>query len=105
MFFIWILPLGVFIRSSDAKRFCDGQRAICLCAHLVAKHKSPTVKVIAAQNGGVAKESPPSGGGGNHYLVTGKSGMPGSLLSKYSGETASLYSLTVHRPIEHVPKV
>ena len=105
LFFIWILPLGVFIRPSDAKRFCNGQRAICLCAHLVAKHKPSTMKVFAAQQGGVEKESPVSGGGGgNHYLITGKLGMPGASLSRYFEETFSLYSLVVPRSIEHVPK-
>lgn len=104
LFFIWILPLGVFIRPSDAKRFCNGQRAVCLCAHLVAKHKSSTVKIVTAKHGGAEKESPASGGGGIHYLVVGKSGLPGLSLSRYFEKTSSLYSLVVPLSIEHVPK-
>lgn len=34
LFFIWILPLGIFIKPSFEKFACDGQRAICLCSHV-----------------------------------------------------------------------
>lgn len=40
IFFIWILPLGAFIKPSQEKKVCNGQRAICLCSHLIiAKQK------------------------------------------------------------------
>jgi len=104
LFFVWILPLGIFIRPSDAKRFCDGQRAVCLCAHLIAKQRSSSAKIVTAKNTGAQKEASSSGGGGNHYLAAGKSGMPGASLSRYFEETSSLYSLAVPRSIEHVPK-
>ena len=104
IFFIWILPLGVFIRPSDAKKFCDGQRPVCLCAHLLAKQKSSPAKLAAAKHAGVEKEASSAGGGGNYYLAVGKSGISGLLLSKYFQETSSLYSLVVPRSIDHVPK-
>ena len=30
-FILWILPLGFFIKPSQEKFACDGQRAICMC--------------------------------------------------------------------------
>jgi len=104
LFLIWILPLGVFIRPSDAKKFCDGQRPVCLCPKLLAKKKSPQVKLVAAQHAGVEKEASSPSGGGHYYLAAGKSGISGPLLSKYFQETSSLYSFVVPRSIEHVPK-
>lgn len=46
IFLIWILPLGAFIAPAKEGLACAGQRAICLCSHLLAK----------AQNGIKAKQ-------------------------------------------------
>lgn len=41
LFFIWILPLGVFIKPSQEKKICGGQRAICMCSHMMTKQTAP----------------------------------------------------------------
>ncbi len=33
LFFLWLLPLGIFIKPAQEKIACGGKRAICLCSH------------------------------------------------------------------------
>jgi hypothetical protein len=37
-FVLWILPLGFFIKPSQEKIACDGQRAICMCHVMIKSH-------------------------------------------------------------------
>jgi hypothetical protein len=39
-FIFWILPLGFFIKPSQEKIACDGQRAICMCHVMIKSHAS-----------------------------------------------------------------
>lgn len=105
VFFIWILPLGIFIKPSQAKKFCDGQRAICLCAHLVAKQKSGAGKMISAEHGTIAKESSSPGGSPNQFLAVSDSHLSRIIGSDYSQDQSGLYSFRLCRLIEHIPKV
>ncbi len=40
VFFLWLLPLGFFIKSSQEKIVCNGQRAICMCHMVLIKTHS-----------------------------------------------------------------
>ena len=71
LFFIWIIPLGVFIKPSQEKNVCDGQRAMCMCHFSYAKVKSsPIVGFGFKSNSGSNKESSGSSGSGNYFLAS-----------------------------------
>jgi hypothetical protein len=105
LFFIWILPLGVFIKPSQEKVACGGQRAICLCSHTEAKVKSTPVKGYgfhkSAENN---KEASASGGTGHSYLAAHH------LLQKLltalvlNESTYLAYRNPFVSSIEHIPK-
>ena len=82
IFFIWILPLGVFIKPSQEEKACNGQRAICLCSHLIAKQKDARVAKIMLTNPGAQKEANPSGGASHDFIVDQKRIIPDLALAK-----------------------
>ncbi len=105
LFFIWILPLGIFIKPSQEKVACDGQRAICLCSHLIAKQEAKNAgKTIYKGSGAAQKEQNGPGGSSHHFLVAQKKNQINRQLSLYHQQQSFLYSLLVVRSIEHVPK-
>ncbi len=70
VFFVWLLPLGVFIKPSQEKVVCDGQRAICMCSvHFIKKVSNSLGKVmLASATQGTSKEAPSSGSASNYFL-------------------------------------
>ncbi len=67
VFLIWILPLGIFIKPSQEKVACNGQRAICLCTHRLGK---PVAKSAAYKGIGAAqKKHNEAGGAGLDFLA------------------------------------
>jgi hypothetical protein len=36
-FILWVLPLGYFIKPSQEKSICDGQRGLCMCHVFIPK--------------------------------------------------------------------
>jgi hypothetical protein len=70
-FILWILPLGYFIKPSQEKLVCDGQRAICMC--YMVGHKSPDKAMepgIALKAGSSSNKENSSGGGANYFIST-----------------------------------
>ena len=106
LFFIWILPLGVFIKPSQEKIACDGQRAICLCHMQVAKAHSSghSDKPMLAHNNGSNKEAASSGGGANQFLACAILNGVNERISRYFGSPQHIPSLLLVRNIDHVPK-
>ena len=103
-FFLWIIPLGVFIKASQEGKFCGGQRAICLCSVNFQTKQAKNLKPMLANAGQVSKESN-SSGGSNREFFTAKFFLNTSyiqqtfcLLDFYP--TAALFI----KSIEHVPK-
>ena len=106
LFFIWILPVGIFIKPSQEKIACNGQRAICLCSHLMAKQEAKNVgKTIYKGSGSSQKEQNGSGGSSNQFIAAQKKDQVNRQISLYHQQQSSFYSLLVVRSIEHVPKV
>ncbi|MCC6758311.1 MAG: hypothetical protein IT395_01625 [Candidatus Omnitrophica bacterium] len=103
-FLLWILPLGVFIKPNDEKKVCGGQRAICLCSHLARSQGSGSKKFVFAHPPGNEKEASPSGNSGHFFAADLRDPSP-LLGTNFSHHTPSIYSLTVYKSIEHVPKV
>jgi hypothetical protein len=107
LFFIWILPLGIFIKPSQEKIACGGQRAICLCSHAQSKVKSNAMEAYGLKNNSNNnKESNASGGAAGHYYLAAY------LFNQNNLTPCSLNDamfLAYHNPflksIEHIPKV
>ena len=105
MFFIWILPLGVFIKLSQERTVCDGQRAMCMCHAMVIKEKSNgSGKPILVHNSGSNKEAASSGGGVNQFLAYLTINSMNDQISKHFESPEHFSSLLLVRNIEHVPK-
>ena len=70
LFLIWLLPLGVFIKPSQEKVACDGQRAICMCHAFIPKASDNAMKPgINLKAGASSNKENPSGG---NYFVSAK---------------------------------
>lgn len=106
LFIIWILPLGFFIKPSQEKKVCNGQRAICLCSKFLAKSSGQWTDKILLKNGtNTNKEASGFGGTSQNYLVAQTSNSIYKYRSSYYQQQSFLYFVFVARPIEHVPKV
>ncbi len=106
LFLIWILPLGIFIKPSQEKLACNGQRAICLCSHLMAKQLAKTTGKPIYKGGGTTeqKEHSAPGGSSHYFSVAQKKNQINKHFSFYHQQQSCLYSLLVARSIDHVPK-
>src|SRR5208283_4955065 len=70
VFFIWLLPLGIFIKPSQEKVACDGQRAICMCHAFVPKAADKATEPgITLRAGASSNKENPSAG---NYFVSAK---------------------------------
>lgn len=108
LFFIWILPLGAFIKPSQEKFACGGQRAICLCSNTQSQAGSKPVETRNFQTNPANEEEPnvPSGSGTSHYYSTTQSVFQ-VVLNVFVLDNSSLfvYNNPCLKSIEHVPKV
>ncbi len=107
LFFIWILPLGAFIAPEKEEAACNGQRGICLCSHLIAKHVAETVAQAGSvfKSGGAAQKEKNGFSSLNDFLVLKQSFSHNILIKACSKELASSYQYAFIRPIDHIPKV
>lgn len=106
LFFIWILPLGVFIKPSQEKMTCGGKRAICMCSHAkVTQSQSKAIEGFGMKANSNNKESSAAGGSG-HYFLTAHLPMLNELTMRALNDTMLLaYRNPFLRSIEHIPKV
>jgi hypothetical protein len=105
-FIVWILPLGYFIKPSQQKLACDGQRAMCMCYAM--GHKSPDKAMeagISLKAGSSTNKENSSGGGGNYFV----SAKPVVALNLQSVSVFEYQFLSYNSPflaaLEYVPKV
>jgi len=103
-FILWIMPLGYFIKPSQEKLACDGQRAMCMCCMMKPKVSDKAMeaginlKVASSSN----KES--SSGGGN-YFTSARSTVALNALSSSIFENKFLsYKNPFLASFEYVPK-
>ncbi len=105
LFFIWILPLGVFIKAEQEKKACNGQRAICLCSHLVAKQLAKNAGKTFIQTSASASASKENSGRANHNFLIWDSDLTSKKKrTAYIYSSSFLYSIKTSRVIESVPK-
>ena len=106
VFLVWLLPLGIFIKPSQERIACDGQRAICMCHHSIEKIKSSPIEGFGFKNNaGSNKESSASNGGaGNYFLVSNIHTQNVLSIFLLNRQTLLAEVEPLFRSIEHVPK-
>jgi hypothetical protein len=103
VFFVWILPLGIFVRPSQEKEFCSGARAICLCTHLVAKVKDKgLMKKLISQSSAPVKEE--GQGYSHHFLLSQIESLLKSPTIASTNLQRIAYKLLLVRSLDPVPK-
>lgn len=104
LFFIWILPLGAFIRPDQEKKACNGQRGICLCSHAKARVKA-SGKILLTKSTGAPHKEENGSGGGNQYFLTALDSLKNiGPNTTFLREAASFYTCLFFHSLEHVPK-
>jgi hypothetical protein len=104
LFLLWIMPLGAFIDPSNEDKACGGQRAICLCAHLLKKSEDRSAgKNILIVAPTFAKESI-SGGNAAYDSIAQTKNIPNLTFSAHQFNSAEPFALAVDRSIDKVPK-
>ena len=105
-FILWILPLGVFIKPSQQKIACDGQRAICMCHAFVPKSMGKAMEPGIALKAGSSTSKENSSGGGGNYFVSAK---PPVVLNLQLASIFENQHLCYKNPflaaLEYVPKI
>jgi hypothetical protein len=102
-FTLWIMPLGIFIKPSQQKLACDGQRAICMCHAFIPKAD------ISIDSGVMLKAGSPtnnaSSSAGNYFVST----KPLLVLQARTGFLFESPHFCYKSPfiisLEHVPKI
>ncbi len=105
LFFIWILPLGFFIKPSQEQVVCNGQRAICLCSHLTAKKTAKNAGEKVYKGSEASQKEQNGSGGANHKFLSAQEYFQNhNQLYFYPRLKSSFFSFSIVRCIEHVPK-
>jgi hypothetical protein len=105
-FILWILPLGIFVKPSQEKLACDGQRAICMCHALVLKESDKAMEAGINLKAGSSTNKENSSAGAGNYFVSAK---PKVILNLHA---TSFFENQYHcyknpflASLEYVPKV
>ncbi len=106
LFFIWILPLGFFIKPSQEKQVCGGQRAICLCHVATAKPQDRPLEGVSLKGSTDhnAKRSP-ANGGINYFTLAQSISLKGVILTSHVESNLLCYKSPYLVKLDHVPKV
>jgi hypothetical protein len=103
-FILWILPLGSFIKPSQEKLACDGQRAMCMCHVLILKSDKVMEPGLMIKAGSSANKENSSGSGNNYFV----SARPALALNVHAASIFDNQFLTYKNPylaaLEYVPK-
>ena len=107
LYFIWIIPLGAFIKPSQEKFACGGKRAICLCNHIDKESKSNSAQECSFQvNPGPNEEINTSNGQISQYYLATHIDSQQALNSVILNTPLYIgYHNPFFKSIEHVPKV
>ncbi len=103
LFFIWLLPLGIFIKPSQEKVACDGQRAICMCHAFIPKVSANAIEPGINLKAGTSsnKENPSAG---NYFVSAKLAVILNSNLTALFQNQFFPYKNPFLLSLEHVPK-
>ncbi len=103
-FILWILPLGYFIKPSQEKTACDGQRAMCMCHAMVPKVSSKAMEHGIMLKAGASANKENSSAG--NYFISAKSAV---VLNLHAASIFKNQYLCYKNPflaaLEYVPKI
>jgi len=104
-FILWVLPLGYFIKPSQEKAACNGERAICMCHAVIFKSVAKSMETGMSLKAGQAANKENSSGPGNSF-ISAKSILNLNSPSGFVFERQIFcYSNPFLNVIESVPKV
>ncbi len=103
-FILWLLPLGIFIKPSQEKLACDGQRAVCLCTHVQAKAKANSIEGYGLKAGSESKEANASSGAGHYFMNAYAFANENIRMSRFEAQEFIAYRNPFLKSIEHIPK-
>ncbi len=103
--FVWLLPLGIFIKPSQEKTACDGKRAFHMCSMMTPKTDNASdSKVKISSAGSFNENAKSSSSGGNDFIAAGVlRGVPNVSQRWFEANPSFFYPL-ISFPSEHVPK-
>ncbi len=106
-FSVWILPLGNFIKLSEEKTACGGNRAFHMCSMMTPKvHPvGDSQKVTFTSTSGVEKTQKSAAAGGNDFFSAASFAGTPDLISKFSESDLIFPSKVFYFSIDPVPKV
>jgi hypothetical protein len=105
LFLIWLLPLGVFIKPSQEKIACAGQRAVCMCSSTQVKVKANPLESNGLKRASASQKEAAASSGAGHYFLAAQ-----HLLQKTDDRVRENYALLLAyrnpslKAIEHIPK-
>lgn len=106
---LWLMPLGYFIKPSQEKTACDGQRPFHMCSMMKSSGSGIqfTGKLTVQPNAGDVKTAKSSSASGDDFLLMTKKKL---LLKSIAGlrvhqSDLLLFQSAVLRPIDHPPRV
>jgi hypothetical protein len=105
LFFIWILPLGVFIKPGQEQLACNGQRAICLCSSHLAKNTEQTAVKVFSPGASHAHEKSPSSGSSHDFLASNSLNDFIEQQSALMFSPVASYQFNLVKALDPVPKV
>jgi len=104
-FILWILPLGIFIKPSQEKFACDGQRAMCMCRVMMHKSSDKVITGIVLKVGTSTNKENSSGGASNYFMSAKQIIVP-NLKSTLFFKNQKLYYINpCLNALEYVPKI
>ena len=104
---VWIMPLGAFIKPSQEKIACDGQRPFHMCRMMSGKVRPDnefSSKISFSNASNVNAQAKSAASAGTHFSAP-QTDSHDRAASHFAGEFAqiSIFPLIL-RSIEHVPK-
>ena len=106
LFSFWLIPLGSFIKPSQEKTACGGQRAVCCCSVMKSELNGKTMEPPAIQGSAnnLKETNSPGGNAGHYYLATDPHALESLLMGTFELSMKFYYQSPLLGSIEHVPK-
>jgi hypothetical protein len=104
-FILWVLPLGVFIKPSQEKFACDGQRAMCMCHIFMPKSPDNAMESGAALKAGSSANKENASGGGNYFVSAKPTLALNSPFASFFENQHHCYNDPYLATLEYVPKI
>ncbi|MDE1920853.1 MAG: hypothetical protein KGJ09_02425 [Candidatus Omnitrophica bacterium] len=103
-FVLWIMPLGYFIKPSEQKLFCGGQRAMCMCSIFLPKAPDKAMEHGVVLKTG-ASNNKENMGGSNYFVSSHPMVGPGLQSTSVFEDPFLLYHNPFPAASEYVPKI